>query len=263
MTSRVPRRMRFLLCAVLVVAACAGHALPIQAPIAPGVPYAVAPPDEAKLGRYLRTQWRAGNLTDGYYAPLVIEGTLDAQAAQLVESLGGRYMQPVRVTPTDLGAVTAEHVEPGTPEARVLVMVPHRALAFLVAQPWIVSMNIATSYPGPALDPEVSRRIDATLMFAMMKLGPERPFSVGGLGRVGGCITDDELAGMRAIGALISTQIAAPSCSYTIFSFEVPIDQLVALASLPFIVTLEGNRPMEPEHTTIRSEPQPGSASGP
>lgn len=236
--------MRSFALVFLLVAACAGHAPPAQGPTPAGVLYAVAQADEAKLGRYLRTQWRAGHLTDGYYTPLVIEGTLDAQATQLVESLGGRYLQAVRVTPTDLGAVAAEHVEPGTPDARTLVMVPNRALAFLVAQPWVVSMNAATSYPGPALDPEVSRRIDPMLMSSLMDLGPNRPYSVRGLGQVKGCITDDELAAMRATGAVITTQSTDRSCTHTIFAFAVPTDQLIALASLPFIVTLEGDHPM-------------------
>lgn len=237
--------MRSLALAVLVIAACAGHTPPAAAPQQPpGVPYAVAKPDEAKLGRYLQSQWRAGNLTDGYYTPIVIEGTLDETATHIIESLGGKYLQTVRVTTTDIGAVAAEHVEPGTPGARVLVMIPNRGLAFLVAQPWVASMNAATSYPGPVIDPEVSRRIDPMLLSPLMDLGPNRPYSVGGLGQLKGCITDDELAAMRATGAVVTTQIADPSCAHTIFSFAVPIDQLVALASLPFIVNLEANPPM-------------------
>ncbi|NVB85398.1 MAG: hypothetical protein HOV81_43945, partial [Kofleriaceae bacterium] len=196
--------------------------------------------DEAKLGANLVRDWKAGKLSAVEYTAVVLDGTLDDHARALIISLGGRFLRPVLATPTELGSVVAEEVAAGTPGERLFAMVPNEALRFLAAQPWVTRMDAATAWSGPNADAVARGRLDPTLWLEMMTLGSRRRYAVSGLGQMKGCITDEQRGQMRATGAIVHAIIAGKDCDVTIFSFEVPLDQLAALASLPFIVNLEG-----------------------
>lgn len=56
------------------------------------------------------------------------------------------------------------------------------------------------------------------------------------------------------IGLTIGTVVSPPSCAHSIFTFEIATQRRVEFASIPWLVTLEGNRPMDLENARDRSE---------
>jgi hypothetical protein len=231
--------------------ACAGversapSAMPAEATRAPRVPVAVAPSDMPKLSPYLVTQWRDHGLSVGELSPIVITSPtpLDEAARELLVDLGARDLRAVTITPAAAGTVFARPTP--EPSQTTFVMIPNDALPFLVVQPWVVRLDGASSYPaGPELEPDIARRIDPTLSLALSRVGASAPYAVGGLAKASGCLTDERRAQLVAAGALVRSVIASAGCTYTIFSFEIPLARLVALATLPYIIKLEGSRPM-------------------
>lgn len=258
--ARVPRirascvqpGMRFLLCLALV--ACAGRAATSTLPDAERVPYWVSAGDERKLSPYVTHQWRDLGLPRRQYTPAIITVGGDVQAASkaLVE-LGAAYVLPVTTSPGAAGTLHARETD--APSRQLLAMLPNEALRFAVVEPWVVRIDGANSYPmGPQLPDDVARRLSPELREALGTLGCDRPYAVGGIAEARGCLDDEQRTQLRKLGVIVGSVTAHPSCEYTIFTFEIPLSHLVALASLPWITELEGARRMdiephdEPEH---------------
>lgn len=237
--------MRFLLC--LTLAACAGRAATSTLPDADRVPYWVSTADERKLSPYVIHQWRDLGLPRRHYTPAILTVDGDAQAAAAaLAGFGAAYVQAVTTSPGAAGTLHARETD--APSRQLLAMLPNEALRFVVVEPWVVRIDGANSYPaGPQLPDEVARRLAPELREALGAVGCERPYSVGGIAQARGCLEDAQRTQLRELGVIVGSVTAHPSCEYTIFTFEVPLSHLVALASLPWITELEGARRMDVE----------------
>jgi hypothetical protein len=168
-----------------------------------------------------------------------------AVATEALTSFGAAFVRPVVTSPGAAGTLHARVTERSN---QLLAMLPNDALRFVVAQPWVVRLDGANSWPsGPELPADVEHRLDPELRSALRTLGRERPYAVGGIAETRGCLDDVQREKLVELGAIVGSVIAHPSCTQSIVTIEIPLSRLVALASLPWIVQLEGSRPMHPE----------------
>lgn len=154
----------------------------------------------------------------------------------------------MKVTEREPYGVRAAKLERDATATTWLVHAPVELLPFLAQLPWVTAVAPAIAWPsGLDLPEAVDRRIDPTLQRALRTYGDDRPFSIGGLGKATGCFDAARREELARLGAIVTTMVAAKDCASTIFTFEVPLGILTELAALPWIVTLEGSRPMYPE----------------
>jgi hypothetical protein len=231
---------------ILLLAACGARQPSGSAKFDDNAPYRVSAENEHKLSPYVVRQWRDLGLPRGDYTPIIVTIAGDGAAAtEALTSFGAAFVRPVVTSPGAAGTLHARATESSD---QLLAMLPNDALRFVVAQPWVVRLDGANSWPsGPELPADVERRLDPELRSALRALGRERPYAVGGIAETRGCLDDAQREKLVELGAIVGSEIAHPSCTHTILTFEIPLSRLVALASLPWIVQLEGSRPMSPE----------------
>jgi hypothetical protein len=201
----------------------------------------------AKIHPKLLRDWQTG-IPQRFELVLVVDVvSAEADAARLL-AMGAHAVRPVAVTERGpYGVATATLVEGA--ESAWLVHAPVEILVYLIQVPWVRGVALATTWSyGLDLPAEVDRRLDPRLRGALVTFGEQRQFAIGGLGKTSGCLDDARRRELAALGAVIMTVIDARDCASSIFTFEVPLGSLVALAALPWIVRLEGSRPMYPEN---------------
>jgi len=239
--------MRSSLVAVAVIAAAGGcRRASNLCPEPPQARFRGGGPGAAKLHPKLVSDMRSG-LPRRFPMVLVIDVVAGADPARL-RILGADEVRPVNVTEREPHGVRAAKLERGATATAWLVHAPVELLPFLAELPWVTAVAPAIAWPSDLdLPEEAGRRIDPTLHRALRTYGDERPFSVGGLGKATGCLDAARREELARLGAIVTTTVAAKECASTIFSFEMPLGSLTELAALPWIVTLEGSRPMYPE----------------
>ncbi len=237
--------MRLLLC--LLLAACAGRAAGPTLPTADSAPYWVSADAEHKLSPYVIHQWRDLGLPRRGYTPaiLTIEGDV-AAASDALAGFGAAYVLPVTTSPATDGTLHARETD--APSRQLFAMLPNEALRFVVIAPWVIRIDGANSHPaGPQLPDDVARKLAPELYMALGATGCDRPYAVGGIADARGCLSEDQRRQLRGLGVIVGSSVANRSCEYTIFTFDIPLSHLVALASLPWITQLEGARKMDVE----------------
>ena len=240
--------MRALVCCLLV-AACAGHPPRAAAPALAAearVPFWVSQDNQKKLSPYVVNQWRDLGLPVGEHTPVIVTFTGSAQpATEFFTAIGAAFVVPVTTEPGDAGTF---HTRPTKqPTDKLLAMLPNEALRFAVVPAWVVRLDGANSWPFPPLDEEIEKKLDPGLRILLGKIGRHRPYAVGMFAQAKGCTDDAQREQLAALGAIVGSVLPHHTCSQTILTLELPLARVVAVASLPWIIHLEGEKQVLPE----------------
>ncbi|MGN6104910.1 MAG: hypothetical protein ACTHU0_07395 [Kofleriaceae bacterium] len=241
------RRAELVATLLLAAAACGAPSATAEHRPATTRPTAAPSP---KLSPYLAERWRRGELATEDFTPIVVHAAspIDDAARGELAALGAHFpflvTVEVTVPPGPAGTVVARRST--APSTAIVAMVPDHAIAELASRAWVTRLDFAQSYPtGPDLPPTVRARLDPSLRAALRQLGHRRPTTIDASGELAGCLDDARRAALVAAGAQLRTVIPHPQCTYTIITFSIELDRLVALASLDGIVQLEGPGRME------------------
>lgn len=236
--------MRCLSAVLVLVTACGAHGAGATTRDDGNAEFRGGGPRAAKIHSKLITDWREG-IPRGFELVLVVDVDPAAADPERVRAIGAHEVRPVAVEERGPYGVRTTKADPAAPATTWLVHAPVEILRYLAELPWVTGVALANSWPGgPELPDEVDRRLDPFLRGALGTFGAERPFAVSGLGKGQGCFDDARRRELSGLGAIVNTVIEGKDCESSIFTFEVPIGSLVALAGLPWVVQLEGSRPM-------------------
>lgn len=183
------------------------------------------------------------------YWPVILRGrgiVGDAERADLAK-LGGMHLWPVTTSPGRDGNLYATPAE-GQSDT-VVVHVVGEQVAAAIALPWVIRVEVAGSFPaGPQMSADVAKRIDHELMLALATLGANRLQRVVVYGTIEGCLDAVRRRELEARGASLGSVVDEPACTKSTFSFNAALDQIPAIASLPWIVRLEREPEVHEDH---------------
>jgi hypothetical protein len=198
---------------------------------------------ESKLHAKFRQDLRAG--IDASTELLVLVDVFGAPSIDAFRQIGVHYTRPVKVNRRDATGVGVESAEDSYQSTSYLVSTPAELLSFIAVLPWVSTISPVTSWDmSLGIDRNVETKIDPDLRSKLRQFGSNRPIAVTGLAAMQGCLTPISSGQLASIGVIVGSSTDSPNCAETIFTFDAPLDSLTALASLPWIIEVEGPHQM-------------------